>query len=358
MNYDDNLKINTADIKRFNNLVRKQGTMDLLINWSGVTILVKKDGVKLPYSIKVDWSELTPMSRALHMHYLYDKASELCDGIWERKPLRVLSLGAGVQSSTLALLAKHGEVPMFDCAIFADSGWETKNVYVWLEWLEQQLPFKVYHVSGHRIWSPEIEKESLITDPTKANIKSWALVPMHLSMPSGKHGQLPRHCTESWKIRPIQQKLRQLLGLAKNQQAPRRIVVHSCIGISTDEFGRMKHSSEPWVKNVYPLIEEVKMSRQDCLAWMRDKGYPEPPRSACVFCPFRSNVEWSKLTAEEMQVATIYEKQKQECSASSDVPFVPYLHRSLKPIDQVDFKEDKPDGGTAWQGECDGICGL
>lgn len=32
--------------------------------------------------------------------------------------LRVLSLGAGVQSTTLALMAAHGETPMPDCAIF------------------------------------------------------------------------------------------------------------------------------------------------------------------------------------------------------------------------------------------------
>ena len=39
--------------------------------------------------------------------------------------LRVLSLGAGVQSTTLALMAAHGEIgPMPDAAIFADTGWE------------------------------------------------------------------------------------------------------------------------------------------------------------------------------------------------------------------------------------------
>jgi hypothetical protein len=42
----------------------------------------------------------------------------------------VLSLGAGVQSTTLALMAAHGEVgPMPDCAIFADTCWEPKAVY-------------------------------------------------------------------------------------------------------------------------------------------------------------------------------------------------------------------------------------
>ena len=62
--------------------------------------------------------------------------------------LNALSLGAGVQSSTLALMAMQGEVePMPDCAIFADTGDEPKAVYEWLKWLETQLPFPVYHVS-------------------------------------------------------------------------------------------------------------------------------------------------------------------------------------------------------------------
>ncbi len=38
--------------------------------------------------------------------------------------IRALSLGAGVQSTTLALLAVEGVLPMPDVAIFADTGWE------------------------------------------------------------------------------------------------------------------------------------------------------------------------------------------------------------------------------------------
>lgn len=42
--------------------------------------------------------------------------------------LRALSLGAGVQSTTMALMAAHGEIgPMPDCAIFADTGWGAKS---------------------------------------------------------------------------------------------------------------------------------------------------------------------------------------------------------------------------------------
>ena len=64
----------------------------------------------------------------------------------------ILSLGAGVQSSTLALMAAKGEVtPMPDMAIFADTGYEPQAIYKWLEWLEKQLPFPVVRVSAGNI---------------------------------------------------------------------------------------------------------------------------------------------------------------------------------------------------------------
>jgi len=61
--------------------------------------------------------------------------------------LRILSLGAGVQSSTLALKIKQGEIPMVDAGIFADTKGEPKAVYDWLEWLKKQLNFPVHTVT-------------------------------------------------------------------------------------------------------------------------------------------------------------------------------------------------------------------
>jgi 3'-phosphoadenosine 5'-phosphosulfate sulfotransferase (PAPS reductase)/FAD synthetase len=60
----------------------------------------------------------------------------------------VINLGAGVQSSTMALMAAHHEIePMPDFAVFADTGDEPTEVYRWLEKLEKMLPFPVYRVS-------------------------------------------------------------------------------------------------------------------------------------------------------------------------------------------------------------------
>ena len=59
-----------------------------------------------------------------------------------------ISLGAGVQSSAMALMAAHGEItPMPEAAIFADTQHEPEEVYAWLDWLKEQLPFPVHEVS-------------------------------------------------------------------------------------------------------------------------------------------------------------------------------------------------------------------
>jgi 3'-phosphoadenosine 5'-phosphosulfate sulfotransferase (PAPS reductase)/FAD synthetase len=64
------------------------------------------------------------------------------------KKLVVISLGAGVQSSTMALMAARGQIePMPDYAIFADTQAEPKHIYSWLDWLETQLPFPLIRVT-------------------------------------------------------------------------------------------------------------------------------------------------------------------------------------------------------------------
>src|SRR3954469_21285083 len=50
--------------------------------------------------------------------------------------VRVLSLGAGVQSSAVMLMALKREIEPVDAVIFADTGWEPKAVYQWLNYLE------------------------------------------------------------------------------------------------------------------------------------------------------------------------------------------------------------------------------
>jgi 3'-phosphoadenosine 5'-phosphosulfate sulfotransferase (PAPS reductase)/FAD synthetase len=53
--------------------------------------------------------------------------------------LRVLSLGAGVQSTTLLLLSAQRHLPRLDAAIFADTGWEPRAVYEHLDRIDREI---------------------------------------------------------------------------------------------------------------------------------------------------------------------------------------------------------------------------
>ena len=73
--------------------------------------------------------------------------------------LTVLSLGGGVQSSVMALMASQSLPPtgsggafdrVPDCAIFADTRWEPPSVYEHVEWLARQLRFPLYVVDNGR----------------------------------------------------------------------------------------------------------------------------------------------------------------------------------------------------------------
>jgi 3'-phosphoadenosine 5'-phosphosulfate sulfotransferase (PAPS reductase)/FAD synthetase len=68
----------------------------------------------------------------------------------EGEPNKIgLSLGAGVQSTVMALMADRGDFGAIpDVAIFADTGWEPEKVYKHLDWLESELKnFKILRVN-------------------------------------------------------------------------------------------------------------------------------------------------------------------------------------------------------------------
>jgi hypothetical protein len=257
----------------------------------------------------------------------------------------VLSLGAGVQSSTLALMFAKGEFEyMPDCAIFADTQAEPLEVYEWLEWLKSQLPFPLYIVSKGNL-SEDILKVKTSKEGRKY-IKMG--IPVHTLKNDGSSGMMFRHCTFAFKINPIHKQVKKLYGKEN---------VNMLLGISIDEAIRMKPSRVKNIVNQYPLIDKG-MTRNDCLRWMESNQYPKPPRSACVFCPYHSNHEWHRLKTEypnEFQKAVEFEKQMQ-FNADGILQTIPFLHPSLKSLDTVQFKDEKQ--VELFGNECEGMCGI
>ncbi len=267
------------------------------------------------------------------------------------EPIHILSLGAGVQSSTMALMAAMGEItPMPVAAVFADTQAEPKSVYTWLDWLEKQLPFPV-----HRITAGSLEEKSLRERFNKKTGKPYYSTMIPAFVVSGKsRGMLTRKCTYDEKVIPI---VRESKRLAKIHNS----TVVQWIGISLDEVSRMKDSREKKIVHRWPLVD-LRMTRHDCLRWMKSNGFSEPPKSACVFCPYHNNALWARMKSQEPAEflrAVEYEKRFQAACAAGGAKQKPFLHSSLRPLSEVDFSTEEERGQlNMFNNECEGMCGV
>lgn len=295
--------------------------------------------------------------------------------------LRVLSLGAGVQSTTLALMAAHGEIgPMPACAIFADTGWEPNSVYDHLDWLRSPnvLPFPVHVVSAGNIreqlmaagegnrWA-SIPAFARTVTPAGSKVPIYdegddgALVEVSTRRTTRETvsiGMIRRQCTTDFKIVPIRRKVRELAGLTR-KRSPTHPVVEQWIGISLDEIIRVKPSREAWQVNRWPLIEK-RMNRRECLAWLRRHDYPEPPKSACIGCPFHDNARWRAMRNHDAEAWTdAVEIDRAIRTGLRGIRGEVFLHRSAVPLEEADLSTAADRGQLdLWPNECEGMCGV
>jgi len=203
-------------------------------------------------------------------------------------PLKILSLGWGVQSWTLAAMAALGEIPMPDYAVHADTTHEMAGTYAhakkWTPWLEEH---------GVKIRTVQAKDPDLVKKEWRTQDGGYAVeIPAYYKDQSTGHlGTGHRQCTNRWKIVPIRQFIRTLID------KPRSASVEMQMGISLDEWHRMKDSDVKYVKNVYPLIDK-RISRKDCITWLEQHGLDVPPKSGCVFCPYTSASAWKQRKKE------------------------------------------------------------
>jgi hypothetical protein len=293
---------------------------------------------------------------------------------------RILSLGAGVQSTTVLLMSCKGILPKLDCAIFADTQWEPKAVYEHLEWLKGES--ERHGIPVHIVTAGNLRKEAIEFRELRksADGKRFASLPVYVDNPDGSSGIVRRQCTSEYKIEPIEKFMRRsILGLAHRQRAPREPVIEHWFGISADEVYRMTTSREPWKVNRYPLVKDLAIkkphllfeqgyTRGDCIRWLREH-YPERkvPRSACIGCPFHSDEEWLSIKSnpEEWKDAVEFDYALRSADRQNAMekfgkkPMVGqiYLHRSRVPLDLVEFTPGRDDGGGMGN-ECFGMCGV
>ncbi|MEU2610704.1 hypothetical protein ABZ570_03825 [Micromonospora sp. NPDC007271] len=247
---------------------------------------------------------------------------------------RYLSLGAGVQSSALLLLAVRGEIPTFDAAIFADTGWEPAPVYAHLRRLERLAATAGIPVV--RVSAGNIRHDAL--DPAHR----FASMPLFTLGPGGERGMARRQCTSEYKIKPIKAEVRRRLGYPHPARIPAGVVAEMAIGISLDEIGRARNADVAYMRNTFPLLE-LGWRREDCLAYLTEHDLEDTPRSACVGCPYRTDTEWVRLRRDDpagWADAVAFDAAIRHGSARANAAGRPlrgqfFLHRQRIPLDQV-----------------------
>lgn len=276
--------------------------------------------------------------------------------------LNILSLGLGWQSTAIYFMSALGELPRIDCAIFADPGGEKRETYKYLEWLtawaiENDGPTIIVARKG------SLEKDLLNSINSKG--KRFASIPAYTKNIDGSTGMLQRQCTYEYKIALVDKAIRHLHGLAPRVK---NIPTNIWKGITIDEIQRMDKPSDKWKTFVYPLcgysIPSVgkpasldcgkRMARNELPAWYRSHNLPMPPKSSCKFCPFQADKNWLDLkrnSPDDFSDAVKVDKAMRS-SSKKGINNPIFLHRSLRPLDEVVFDEtqDIPFG------ECSGTC--
>lgn len=244
--------------------------------------------------------------------------------------LRVLSLGGGWQSSALLLMSCAGVLPKLDAAVFADTQGEMPETYDYLDYLTGQAD------------AAGIKLIRATAGDLAGDVRAKAGKGMQPSLPvrvRDKAGELQRvngyTCSFDYKRRVVTRQARRLCG---PRGAWKKATVEQWIGYTLDEISRMKQDSEcrcghkraatistrstremghsragtcrecaciefdPWRLNAWPLITELQMTRNETRNWITANGHPEPPRSACFFCPNRGNSHWRYLRDERPEL--------------------------------------------------------
>lgn len=266
--------------------------------------------------------------------------------------MKILNLGWGIQSFTLAAMVALGELEPIDAAIHADTTHEREATYTfaakWTPWL-QAHGVRVITLTGDRI--------------NAIDEKRGSFIPAFTDTPSRSGGMLRRECTSEWKISPIRRWVRENLPRMANVEqnvyydgevSIKKISpVEQWLGISLDEAERMRKSDVKYIAHRWPLIEK-RMSRNDCIAWLARHDLEVPVKSSCVFCPYHSRSAWYAMKREN---GSDWKKAVEVDESIRNVrpPFDLFLHSDRIPL--IDIRSPQENGQLdMFSEECSGTC--
>lgn len=271
--------------------------------------------------------------------------------------VRTISLGGGVQSAAMCWMAARGDIgPMPDAAIFADTGGESRATYDYLDLLEERMPFPVVRV---RRPGPTLEELAVSVARGERDRSGAPLPPWFTLQPDGRTGMMPKQCSGAYKRDTVLVEQRRMLGYTDGRRVPGgRVLVETWLGISKDEMVRVQSARQTYVNMRYPLIEQD-LTRQGCITYMLERQIPVPPKSSCVFCPYRTSAQWlalKKSSPEDFEHACRVDEAIRDGGRHHEGEA--FVHRQCVPLRDADLTDGSADQMPLPLGaDCDG-CGL
>lgn len=187
----------------------------------------------------------------------------------------VVAYGGGVNSTAMLCGFRECDVKP-DMILFADTGGETPETYE-----------HVAMIGGvvREWWGMELETVRKLYQGRFEGLEGNCLRKTMLpSLAYGKKG-----CSQKYKIEPQQRRLKQLI------KARGAAYCVKAIGYDAGEGHRVKRGSPDGLESFwYPLVE-WQWRRRECVEAILRHGLPEPPKSACFFCPANKRGEILRL---------------------------------------------------------------
>ena len=185
-----------------------------------------------------------------------------------------ISLGAGVQSTAMLLLAEEGEItPKPEAAIFSDTQWEPQSVYNTLDWLDEAVSIPI-----HRVTAGNLRENSLKGVASSGHRASDGSGFQSMPLFTDGSRMSRRTCTFEYKIKPLERKVRELCGVGYGKRFPvKEQKIVQWVGISWDELTRMRIDPRAYAELRYPLVD-MQWTRSKCLTFLQNRypGMPPP----------------------------------------------------------------------------------
>jgi hypothetical protein len=254
----------------------------------------------------------------------------------------------------MAVMSAFGDLEKVDAVIHVDPGFEWQENYKSIAWYKDWL-------NSHGMRTGSIK--------SKYDIKRHFLI-NHVTPPYWTESGAPlnRQCTSELKLYPFKRYVRILSGYDPTKPPhPKPGEIEVWIGFTLDERERRSVSRIKYLANRWPLIE-MGMTRNHCVDYLKNKGLPIPPKSACVICPYRRAAEWIAIrdqSPKDWIKAVDIDKRIRNAKPNAKLQADKiYLWKGLIPLDEVDLeaaaKEDEKrkkekahqiiicDGGSCW----------